>query len=230
MRDHRGIGGRSPDVIELEEENKEQDDYMFVDDIPKCKVVLKKPKSGCLENEVIRDNDNNFDSEIINSNVQKAIDKLDQEDLDVEKIMDYDEDNSSEKKYHDESNDNDNEGSADNSGVIPANNHDVIHANNHDVSPKVVKGGSNAGFMDEMRKRQKIEDDYSFYYNNPDYRPPNFGESQSEYGSSSLSSRAENNGNAHEESTSTNDYDTWRTKHDGNFLKFVSLNKRFWKA
>ena len=48
VRDHRGIGGRSPDVIEIQEETKEQDevqdDDMFVDDILKHKVVLKKPK------------------------------------------------------------------------------------------------------------------------------------------------------------------------------------------
>ena len=185
---------------------------MFVDDIPKHKVVLKKPKSGFLENEVISDNDDDFDSEIINSNVQKAIDKLDEEDLDVEKIMDYEDDSYPENRFRDESDDND----ADKHDVIPADNCDVIHANNHDVSAEVVRGGSNAGFMDGMRKRQRIEGDHSFYYDNPDYRPPNFGDSQSECGSvwnsSSVSSGGENNGNACEESTSTNDYDNWRTK------------------
>ena len=178
---------------------------------------------------MISDNDNDFDSEIINSNVQKAIDKLDEEDLHVENIMDYDDydDNSyPENRFHDESDDND----ADKHDVIPADNRDVICADNCDVSAKVVRGGSNAGFMDEIRKRQRIEGDDSFYYDNPDYRPPNFGDSQSECGSirnsSSLSFGAENNGNAHEWSTSTNDYDAWRTKHDGHFFKFVSFDNR----
>ena len=226
--DHRGIGSRSPDVIELQEETKKQDeekdDDMFVDDIPKHKVMLKKPKLGFLENEVISKNDEDYDSEIINSNVQKAIDKLDEEDLDVDQIMEYDDDSYPEKKFHDESDDED----ADNRDVIPADNHHVFSADNHDVSAEVVRGGSNAGFMDEMRKRQRIEADDSFYYDNPDYRPSNFGESQSECGSvsnSSVYSGGENNGNAHEESTSSN-YDGWRTKHGGKFYKFVSLDNR----
>ena len=84
--------------------------------------------------------------------------------------------------------------------------------------------------MDEMRKRQRIEGHDSFYYDNPDYRPANFGESQSECGSiwnsSSVSSRGENNGNACEESTSINNYDDWRTKRNGKFYKFVSFDNR----
>ena len=54
----------------------------------------------------------------LNSYVQKAIDKLDEEDLDVEKIMDYDKESYPENKFHDESDDNNNEGSADNRVVI----------------------------------------------------------------------------------------------------------------
>ena len=34
--------------------------------------------------------------------------------------------------------------------------------------------------MDELRKRQRTEEYSSFYYDNPDYRPPHFGDSQTD--------------------------------------------------
>ena len=47
---------------------------MIVDDLPKRKVVLKKPKAGFIENEVISDDNDDFNinSDVINRNVQQG--------------------------------------------------------------------------------------------------------------------------------------------------------------
>ena len=130
VRDHKGLGGRSPEIIELNEDDDNEMDDMIVDDLPKRKVVLKKPKAGFIENEIISDenDDFNINSDVINRNVQKAIDSLNAEDLDVEKIMEYDEGSSDEnrdvsakKTYRDVSDEN--------SGGMAGDDHDVNGCN-----------------------------------------------------------------------------------------------------
>ena len=77
--------------------------------------------------------------------------------------------------------------SDENSGGIAGDDHDVNRCNVERSPVKVNRAGSNEGFMVEQRKRQRIEENSSFYYNNPDYRPPHFGSSQSDFHQSSES-------------------------------------------
>ena len=100
--------------------------------------------------------------------------------------MEYNEGSSNEnrdvsdkKKYHDESDEN--------SGGITGDDRDVNGCNVERSPEKVNQTGSNEGFMVEQRKRQRIEENSSFYYDNPDYRPPHFGSSQSDFRQSSES-------------------------------------------
>ena len=130
---------------------------MIVDDLPKRKVMLKKLKAGLIENEVTSyyDEDFNINSDVIN--VHKAIDTLNAKDLDVEKIMEYDQGSTNENNYCDVSDQNKYlDVSDENSGASAAN-------YCHDVQRNCVKvhqAGSNEEFMVEQRKRQRIEDKF----------------------------------------------------------------------
>ena len=105
---------------------------MIVDDISTCRPdVLKKPKKDFVDNELIERSDVEaevvhadteedagsdgfipsceleLDQDVISKNVSKALDSLGSDDLDVEKLMDYDEDvrEKSKETYSDESSD-----------------------------------------------------------------------------------------------------------------------------
>ena len=109
-----------------------KNDDMIVDDISTCRPdVLKKPKKGFVDNELIERSDVEaevvhadteedarsdgfipsceleLDQDVISKNVSKALDSLGSNDLDVEKLMDYDEDvrEKSKETYSDESSD-----------------------------------------------------------------------------------------------------------------------------
>ena len=49
VRDHKGLGGRSPEIIELFEEDDDETDDMIVDDLPKRKVMLKNLRQDLLK-------------------------------------------------------------------------------------------------------------------------------------------------------------------------------------
>ena len=93
------------------------DDNVIVDDVSNRKTPLKKPKVGFINNQVIDkddaekekdeteqqnnpdgskmfDEDLEIDQETINNNVKKAIDRMDTDDLDLDKMMNFSDSNS----------------------------------------------------------------------------------------------------------------------------------------
>ena len=112
----------NPEVIEIndhdDDDNDDEDDNdMIVDDIIKPDV-LKKPKEGFLDNELIEKTDDEaevqdgsdgfspsceleLDQDIISNNVNKALDSLGFEDLDVDTLMNSDEDMKDQSKSSD---------------------------------------------------------------------------------------------------------------------------------
>ena len=127
------------EVLEIMDDEDDDDqgdaaknDDMIVDDISTRRPdVLKKPKKGFVDNELIERSDVEaevvhadteedarsdgfipsceleLDQDVISKNVSKALDSLGSDDLDVEKLMDYDEDvrEKSKETYSDESSD-----------------------------------------------------------------------------------------------------------------------------
>ena len=113
----KGVIGDSdpPEIIELDNAD---DDEVIVDDVSNRKKPLKKPKVGFINNEVIDEDDDvekekdeteqqdnldgskmfdedlEIDQETINNNVKKAIDRMDADDLELDKMMNFSDSNS----------------------------------------------------------------------------------------------------------------------------------------
>ena len=106
----------SPEIIELDNAD-DDDDEVIVNDVSNRKKPLRKPKVGFINNEVIYeddaekekdeteqqdnldgskmfDEDLEIDQETINNNVKKAIDRMDTDDLELDKMMDFSDSNS----------------------------------------------------------------------------------------------------------------------------------------
>ena len=110
----------SPDIIELDNAD---DDEVIVDDVSNRKKPLRKPKVGFIKNEVIDEDDDaekqkdetkqqdnldgskmfdedlEIDQETINNNAKKAIDRMDADDLELDKMMDFSDGNSNEDRH-----------------------------------------------------------------------------------------------------------------------------------
>ena len=115
MHDKGVIGDSdSPEIIEL---HNADDDNIIVDDVSNRKTPLKKPKVDFINNQVIDEDDTEkekdeteqqdnpdgskmfdkdleIDQETINNNVKKAIDRMDADDLDLDKMMNFSDSNS----------------------------------------------------------------------------------------------------------------------------------------
>ena len=109
----------SPDIIELDNADN---DEVIVDDVSNRKKPLRKPKVGFINNEVIDEDDDaekqkdetkqqdnpdgskmfdedlEIDQETINNNAKKAIDRMDADDLELDKMMDFSDGNSNEDR------------------------------------------------------------------------------------------------------------------------------------